>query len=163
MFLFSVLIIPYFCALRRQNLCFPPFCAFAHTAFSTSFPIYPVFYALFFIFSKLCAIFCVFHRMCALYDIYNYTHQTLWPSLFPAYLFCISRFIRILRAFYPLILTFFHLNDFHTGKLHVDTFVPARYNKHINSTEHTIAQCWERDPEKKNEKRKGDTLWKRDC
>lgn len=53
------------------------------------------------------------------------------------------------------------MNDFHTGKLPVDTFVPARYNKHINSTEHTIAQCERETREEKREKKGRHTMKKR--
>lgn len=88
----------------------------------------------------MCDILCFSQNVCFVRHIQLHTSNlvtALISRIFVLYFSVYTHFARI----YPLILTFFHLNNFHTDKLPVDTSVPARYNKHINSTEHTIAQC----------------------
>lgn len=87
----------------------------------------------------MCDILCFSQNVCFVRHIQLHTSNlvtALVSRIFVLHFSVYTHFTRI----YPLILTFFHLNNFHAGKLSVDTFVPTRYNKHINSTEHTIAQ-----------------------
>ena len=88
----------------------------------------------------MCDILCFSQNVCFVRHIQLHTPNLVTTLAFHTFVLYFSIYTH-LHAFYPLILTFFHFNDFHTGKLPVDTPVPARYNKHINSTEHTNAQC----------------------
>ena len=88
----------------------------------------------------MCDILCFSQNVCFVRHIQLHTSNlvtALVSRIFVLYFSFYMHFTRILSAYFDV----FHLNDFHTGKLPVDTSVPARYNKHINSTKHTIAQC----------------------
>ena len=139
---FSLCLLYHISVLCEDAICSPPLSVYLHTQLLVQIFRYIRCFMLHFSFFQNHVRYSVFFTECVLCATCTIAHtkpcdHPRFPHICFVFLSLYAFYAHLIRSFWQ----YFHFSDFHTGKLPVDIPIPARYNKHINSTEHTNAQC----------------------